>query len=194
MVDQDALNKIASKGLPMPFSVEKSGATRVSDATTVYKEQIAQAALVIFETISALGEVKIGTIEIIGGKKGLVVDLDAEGLVGTIFEPAEGGVPAEYWSLLHELRVKPPAAVPSPRLAMVDPVILDKIKAILQDYVGDFTERIFQNQMKNQGIKIEELHNEDVRRLILALGKATSMIVGRSKGRDLSKKLIELVK
>jgi hypothetical protein len=48
--------------------------------------------------------------------------------------------------------------------------------------------------MKNQGIKIEELHNEDVRRLILALGKATSMIVGRSKGRDLSKKLIELVK
>ena len=194
MVDQDALNNIASKGLPMPFSVDKSGAACVADATTAYKEQIAQAALVIFETISALGEVKIGTMEIIGGKKGLVVDLDAEGLVGTIFEPVEGRVPSEYWSLLHELRAKPAAAVPSQRLAIVDPVILDKIKAILQDYVGDFTERIFQNQMKNQGIKIEELHNEDVRRLILALGKATSMIVGRSKGRDLSKKLIELVK
>jgi len=193
-MDQDALNKIASKGLPMPFSVDRSGATLVADSTMAYKEQLSQAALVIFETISALGEVKIGTIEIIGEKKGVVVDLDAEGLVGTIFEPIEGRVPPEYWNLLRELRVKPAAAVPSQRLAMVDPVILDKIKAILQDYVGDFTERIFQNQMKNQGIKIEELHNEDVRRLILALGKATSMIVGRSKGRDLSRKLIELVK
>jgi len=193
-MDQDALNKIASKGLPMPFSVDRSGATLVADSTMAYKEQLSQAALVIFETISALGEVKIGTIEIIGEKKGVVVDLDAEGLVGTIFEPVEGRVPPEYWNLLRELRVKPAAAVPSQRLAMVDPVILDKIKAILQDYVGDFTERIFQNQMKNQGIKIEELHNEDVRRLILALGKATSMIVGRSKGRDLSRKLIELVK
>jgi len=193
-MDQDALNKIVSKGLPMPFSIDRSGATLVADATVVYKEQLAQAALVIFETISALGEVKIGTIEIIGEKKGVVVDLDAEGLVGTIFEPVEGIVPHEYWTLLHQLRVKPAAAVPPQRMAMVDPVILDKIKTILQDYVGDFTERIFQNQMKNQAIKIEELHSEDVRRLILALGKATSMIVGRSKGRDLSKRLIELVK
>jgi hypothetical protein len=194
MMDQDALNKIVSKGLPMPFSIDRSGATLVADATMVYKEQLAQAALVIFETISALGEVKIGTIEIIGEKKGVVVDLDAEGLVGTIFEPVEGIVPPEYWTLLDKLRVKPAAAVPAQRMAMVDPVILDKIKTILQDYVGDFTERIFQNQMKNQAIKIEELHSEDVRRLILALGKATSMIVGRSKGRDLSKRLIELVK
>jgi uncharacterized membrane protein YebE (DUF533 family) len=48
--------------------------------------------------------------------------------------------------------------------------------------------------MKNQGIKAEELHGEDVRRLILALGKATGMIVGRKKGRELSSKLTELVK
>jgi hypothetical protein len=48
--------------------------------------------------------------------------------------------------------------------------------------------------MKNQGINAKELHKEDVRRLILALAKATSMIVGRSKGRELSSKLTELVK
>ena len=80
------------------------------------------------------------------------------------------------------------------RAALVDPGVLEKIKGILGEYVGDFTERIFQNQLKNQNIKIDELHAEDVRRVILALSKATSMIVGRSKGRELSKRLTELVK
>ena len=192
-MDLDTLNSAVAKGLPMPFAVEKSGATLVSNEAAVYKEQIVQMATVIFETISALGEVKIEQVEIIGGKKGVIMDLDAEGLIGTLFEPAAGVVPADYWKLLKELRVKPSVSVPR-RMAIVDPAILEKIKTILQDYVGDFTERIFQNQLKNQGINVKELHEEDVRRLILALGKATSMIVGRSKGRDLSSKLTELVK
>jgi hypothetical protein len=192
-VDQDALNHAVTKGLPMPFALTKSGTTLVANATAEYKENLAQTALVIFETISALGEVKIETIEVVGEKKGIIMDVDAEGLTGTIFEPREG-VAVEYLKLLRELRVKPVAAVPMGRMALVDPGILEKIKAILQDYVGDFTDRIFQNQMKNQGIDAEELHGEDVRRLILALSKATGMIVGRRKGRELSSKLIELVK
>ena len=194
-MDEDALNKFAAKGLPMPFSVSKTRETLVSDAVAVYKEQIAQMALVVFETISTLGEVKIEGIEIVGDKRGMIMGLDAEGLIGTIFEPTEGAVLVSYWNLLKELRTKPPpTVVPSRRMAIVDAGILEKIKAILQDYVGDFTDRIYQNQMKNQGINAEELHAEDVRRLILALAKATSMIVGRSKGRELSKKLTELVK
>jgi hypothetical protein len=173
--------------------VEKAGATLVSSEADAYKEQISQMATVIFETINALGEVKIEQIEIIGDTKGVILDLDAEGLIGTLFEPAAGAVPHDYWKLLKELRVKPAVAVPQ-RMAIIDPGILEKIKTILEDYVGDFTERIFQNQMKNQGINVKELHKEDVRRLILALAKATSMIVGRSKGRELSSKLTELVK
>jgi hypothetical protein len=192
-VDLDALNNAVAKGLPMPFAVEKAGATLVSSEADAYKEQISQMATVIFETINALGEVKIEQIEIIGDTKGVILDLDAEGLIGTLFEPAAGAVPHDYWKLLKELRVKPAVAVPQ-RMAIIDPGILEKIKTILEDYVGDFTERIFQNQMKNQGINVKELHKEDVRRLILALAKATSMIVGRSKGRELSSKLTELVK
>jgi hypothetical protein len=192
-VDLDTLNKAVTKGLPMPFSVEKSGATLVSNEADAYKEQITQMATVVFETINAIGEVKVEQIEIIGDAKGVILDLDAEGLIGTMFEPAVGAVPQDFWKLLRELRVKPTVAVPR-LMAIIDPGILEKIKTILEDYVGDFTERIFQNQMKNQGINIEELHEEDVRRLILALAKATSMIVGRSKGRELSSKLTELVK
>lgn len=193
-MDQEALNKVVSKGLPMPFSVAKAGTTLVAGPAAAYKEQLAQAGLVIFETISALGEVKIETIEIVGDKKGVIMDLDADGLIGSIFEPVQGQVPGEYWQLLRLLRVKPAKAVAMGRMVLVDPSILDRIKAILQEYVGDFTDRIFQNQMKNQGIKIEELHGEDVRRLILALVKATGMIVGRRKGRELSNRLTDLVK
>ena len=193
-MDKEILNNIATKGLPMPFSVSKDKGTLVSDAAACHEEQITQMALVVQETISAIGEVKIERIEMVGDKRGIIMDLDAEGLVGTLFEPAEGKVPVRYWDLIKELRVKPAAVAPLRRMAIVDATILDKIKAILQDYVGDFTERIYKNQMKNQGINVDELHAEDVRRLILALAKATSMIVGRSKGRELSKKLTELVK
>ena len=193
-VDLKALNDAVAKGLPMPFAVAKSGEALVADATASYKEKLAQVALVIFETISALGEVKITTIEVIGDKKGIIMDLGDDGLLGTIFQPEDDAIPVEYSKLLRQLRLKPVAAVPMGRMALVDPSILPKIKSILQEYVGDFTDRIFQNQMKNQGIKVEELHGEDVRRLILALGKATGMIVGRKKGRELSSKLTELVK
>jgi len=178
----------------MPFSVTKAGMALVAGPAAAYKEQLAQASLVIFETISALGEVKIETIEIVGEKRGVIMDLDADGLIGSIFEPLQGSVPAEYWQLLRLMRAKPAKAVAMGRMVLVDASILDKIKTILQEYVGDFTERIFQNQMKNQGINIEELHGEDVRRLILALAKATSMIVGRRKGRELSSRLTDLVK
>jgi hypothetical protein len=193
-MDQDILNNAVAKGLPMPFAVTKAGAILLADATADYKAKLAQVAMVIFETINALGEVKIGTIEAVGEKKGVVMDIDAEGLIGTIFEAEEGVIPADYLKLLRQLRAKPVTAVPMGRMALVDPSILDKIKGILQDYVGDFTERIFENQMKNQAINVKELHGEDVRRLILALSKATGMIVGRRKGRELSNRLIELVK
>jgi hypothetical protein len=193
-MDRTILNNAVQKGLPMPFSATMSGVTLVADAAAAYQEQIVQMATVIFETISAVGEVKIEKIELKGSKKGIILDMDAEGLVGTIVEPSSDLSRPELWQLLQELRVKPTSTPATRRMAIVDPGVLQKIKTILHEYVGDFTERIFQNQLKNQNIKTEELHEEDVRRVILALSRATSMIVGRSKGRELSKRLIDLVK
>ncbi len=178
----------------MPFAASISGETFVADAAAAYQEQIAQMAMVIFETLNALGEVKIEKIEIKGDKKGIVMKLEEEGMLGTIIEPAEDITRPEIWKLLQDISAKPVMTPAERRAALVDPRVLDKIKGILGEYVGDFTDRIFQNQLKNQNIKIDELHAEDVRRVILALSKATSMIVGRSKGRELSKRLTELVK
>jgi hypothetical protein len=193
-MDKNTLNNAVSRGLPMPFVASISGETFVADAAAAYQEQIAQMAMVIFETMNALGEVKIEKIEIKGDKKGIVIKLEEDGMLGTIIEPAEGITGPEIWKLLQEISAKPVMTPAERRAALVDPSVLEKIKGILGEYVGDFTERIFQNQLKNQNIKIDELHAEDVRRVILALSKATSMIVGRSKGRELSKRLTELVK
>lgn len=194
MMDKNTLNSAVSQGLPMPFAASVSGETIVADAAAVYQEQIAQMAMVIFETISALGEVKIERIEIKGEKKSIAVKLDEARMLGTILEPAEGITHPEIWKLLQEMITKPAMTPAERRAALVDPGVLEKIKEILGEYVGDFTERIFQNQLRNQNIKTDDLHAEDVRRVILALSKATSMIVGRSKGRELSKRLTELVK
>jgi hypothetical protein len=193
-MDQEKVKSAVSKGLPMPFAMTKAGATVIAEPAEPYKEQLVQTALVIFETIGALGEISIGTIEVVGDEKGVIMDLDTDGLVGTIFKASDEKKPDEYLGIIRGLRAKPVATVPMDRMALVDASILERIKTILQEYVGDFTERVFQNQMKNQGIKTTELHAEDVRRLILALSKATSMIVGRRKGRELSAKLTELVK
>ncbi len=193
-MERAVLNDAVAKGLPMPFSATPSGVTLVADAAAAYQEQIVQMATVIFETISAVGEVKIEKITLMGSKKGIMMDLNSEGLVGTVVESPKDLSNPEMWQLLQELRVKPTSTTAVRRTAIVDASVLDDIKAILHDYVGDFTERIFQNQLKNQNIKLDELHEEDVRRVILALTRATSMIVGRSKGRELSKRLIDLVK
>ena len=194
MMEKAVLNSAAEKGLPMPFAASISGDALASDAAVAYREQIAQMAMVIFETMKALGEVKIEKIEIKGDRKSIIIKLIEDGLFGTIIEPADDITRPELWNLLDGLRAKPAATPAERRVALVDPAVLDKIKTILGEYVGDFTDRIFQNQLKNQNIKVEELHAEDVRRIILALSKATSMIVGRSKGRELSKRLTELVK
>ena len=68
------------------------------------------------------------------------------------------------------------------------------MKDTMKDYLGDFTGRIFKNQLKAQRIKVEELYDDDARRLVFALGKAAGMIIGPSKGRDMTNKLLEILK
>ncbi len=95
--------------------------------------------------------------------------------------------------LVEETVEKPEVAVEKQKVKL-DAGILDTMKTTLKDYVGDFSERIFNNQLKAQRIKSEEMYDEDARRLIFALGKAAGMIIGPSKGRDMTNKLLALLK
>jgi hypothetical protein len=210
---QELLNSFEEKGLSCPFIASKTGDLVVASSAESIKNEIAQMTTVIFETIGAVGDIDIDKIEILADSKCLVLALDQENLMGSLFEQSEDVAIDDIWSSLQELKeqsagiavaekAKPkekpeekPKEKPEekPR-AIIDASILDNMKDAMKDYLGDFTERIFKNQLKAQRIKVEELYDTDARRLVFAFGKAAGMIIGPSKGRDMTNKLLELLK
>ena len=187
-MDKKILNNYGDKGLPSPFVVMRSGETTVSQRDEAIKDAISQITMVIFETISTIGNIKIDTIEILGDKKCVAIKLDEERAVGSLFDRTEGLVLGNIWRLIEELRGQTTIVVTPKKKTKVklDLDILEKIKTALNEYLGDFTERVYQNQLKTQNIKIDEFYDEDARRLIFALGKAAGMIIGPSKGNELT--------
>jgi hypothetical protein len=204
---QDLLNRFEKKGLSCPFIASKTGGVVVASSAESIKNEIAQMTTVIFETIGAVGDIDIDKIEILTDTKSLVLALDQENLMGSLFEPTEGVTMDDIWSFLKELKEQSAGvevAEEKPKVeekeveekpkVQIDTSILDNMKDTIRDYLGDFTERIFKNQLKAQHIKVEELYDNDARRLVFALGKAAGMIIGPSKGRDMTNKLLELLK
>lgn len=198
-MDQDVLNSYEKKGLSCPFVVSKSGEVAVAQSGESIKNEISQMTTVIFETIGAIGDIKIDSIEMLGDTKGLIMRLDEQNLLGSLFEQTKGLVLNNLWTLLEELKEQRPAAAvirapeEKPKVKL-ESSVLDAIKETLKDYLGDFTERIYKNQFKAQRIKVDEFYDEDARRLIFALGKAAGMIIGPSKGRDMTNRLLGLLK
>jgi len=195
---QESFNKFEAQGIGLPFAVTKSGETMVSQSGESLKSKLAQVGTVIFETIGAVGRVKIDTLEIVGDAKTVVMDFEDENMLGSLFELKEGTVITDVVNSLKTLKVEPHVEAvvkheeaPKPALTIN---ILDDIKAMLKEYVGDFADRIYQNQIKAQRIKTDEVHEEDARRLIFALGKAAGMIIGPSKGKELTNKLLAKLK
>lgn len=195
-MNQELLNKYGEKGLGSPFTIAKTGETVICQKGEHLKSKIAQMGTVIFETIGAVGRIKIETIEIVGNAKGLIIAVEDDNLIGTLFEPKEGLALVNLWNFLKELKSQPETIVKPEEKPKVKlpPNLLDEIKVILKEYLGDFTDRIYQNQFKAQRIKSEEFFEEDARRLIFALGKAAGMIIGPSKGKELTNKLLGKLK
>ncbi len=191
---ESILNRYTERGLSSCFVISRSGDIAVTRAAEEKKDQLVQMALVVFETISAVGEIKVDKIELVGESRGLIMQLSEERLVGNFFEADEGISVEERWTLLEDIKERPAASVEEPRRELLDAGILEKMKHITVDYLGDFTERIFNNQIKSHGIKVEELSPNDVRRLIATLTKAASMIIGPTKSRHMRNKLLELLK
>jgi len=195
-MNRELLNKYEERGLGYPFIVSKSGEIIISTKGESLKPKINQMATVIFETIGAVGRVEIDTIEMIGDTNGLIMEIEDEKITGSLFTSAEGISVNDLWGLLKELKTEMKVvAVPEekPR-AQLAPDFLSEIKAILKEYLGDFTERVYQNQLKAQRINPNELYEEDARRFVFALGKAAGMIIGPSKGKDLTNKLLTKLK
>jgi len=198
---QDFLKNFEEKGLPNPFIASKSGEVAITQSGESLKNEISQMATVIYETIGAIGDIKIDRIEMMGEAKGLIMELDETSIKGSLFEQNESVKLNDLWVLIRELKGEPVAVVEAREKPAKEKVkvklessVLDEMKTILKDYLGDFTERIYKNQLKGQRINIDEFYDDDARRLIFALGKAAGMIIGPSKGHILTNKLLELLK
>jgi|GEM_PF-673687 len=249
-MDRKILNTFEEKGLPCPFIASKKGDVEIAQSGAALAKQVSQMATVIFETIGAVGDIKVDQFEMSGADKKLVIAFMDDRLVGAIFPKTEDHDLKKMLKLMEELQaqasgvVKPvepvgeqpeeiveekqvEEAVPAvekeveekiveepepeeePEVEVEEKIkeppveetrvklgsdVLDTMKSTMNNYLGDFTERIFKNQVKAQRINIDELVDEDARRLIFALGKAAGMIIGPSKGREMTNKLLELLK
>ncbi len=195
-MDEQILNKIEERGLGLPFIVMKDGETITSKGGEPQKSKFSQTGTVLFESIGAVGGIKIDTIEIVGSSQSLLCDLAENELVGHIYATTQEQILDTIWNAIKEIRTRQEAEVvevekPKEKFS---PEFLDQLKAITQDYLGDFTERVYQNQLKAQRIKVDALYEEDIRRFIFALGKAAGMIIGPTKGKDLTNKLLGKLK
>ncbi|MEO0228041.1 MAG: hypothetical protein ABIL70_08355 [candidate division WOR-3 bacterium] len=192
----ELLNKIEDRGLGLPFITQKDGETTTSKTGEKQKQKFSQTATVVFETINALGGIKIDTLEIVGSNQSLLFDIGEGDLIGHIYATSQKDVLDSIYNAIKEIRAhkKAEGVEEEKPKEKFGPEFLDQLKSIVQDYLGDFADRVFQNQLKAQRIKAEELYEEDIRRFIFALGKAAGMIIGPTKGKDLTNKLLAKLK
>ncbi len=192
----ELLNKIENRGLGLPFISKKDGETITSKIGEQQKQKFSQTATVVFETIGALGGIKIDTLEIVGSNQSLLFDIGEGDLIGHIYATSQRGILDSIYNAIKEIRIhkKVEGVEEEKPKEKYSPEFLDQLKSIVHSYLGDFADRVFQNQLKAQRIKAEELYEEDIRRFIFALGKAAGMIIGPTKGKDLTNKLLAKLK
>jgi hypothetical protein len=201
-VAAEILDRYENKGVTWPFRCSRKGEVITSQSGAVFRNEFTQMATVIFETIGAIGDVKVDRMEIVGEKMGIIMELDRDGLIGSLFKRTPETSKSELWRLIDELKQQGPLPAEQKKIetpgvrarVKVDKHIFDDMKERVKEYLGDFTERIFKNQLKAQKIDLDDLYDEDVRRFILALGKAAGMIIGPSKGHEMTNRLMTLLK
>ncbi|MEO0162177.1 MAG: hypothetical protein ABIL74_07885 [candidate division WOR-3 bacterium] len=193
---EEILNRIEERGLGLPFIVKKDGTIFTSKGGEDLGYKFNQTATVVFETIGALGGIKIENLEIIGKNQSLLCEISEEEIIGHLFATVQMAIYDNILEAIKELKKRGEAIVKEEAKPKekYPPEFLDELKKLVQEYLGDFAERVFQNQLKAQRIKPEELYEEEIRRFIFALGKAAGMIIGPTKGRDLTNKLLARLK
>ncbi len=197
-MEQDALNRFEKRGLPCAFAVTKAGGVVTAQGAQLIRDEIAHLGMIIFETIGALGDIEINRIEMLGKTKGVLMELTGECIFGSVFNRTQDIIINNLWALLGDLKrqsaVRAPATSRGGPQTLYNSSTLDRVQEIMKDYVGDFTERIFKNQLKSQRLNVDELKEEEFHRFIDALGKAATMIIGPSKGREMKDRLLKLLK
>lgn len=191
MNPSDVIKKYESQGIGPIFMLEQKGDLFTAKADEKLRNEINQIGVILFETIAAIGQFPISEVGVVGQSRGLVIKLFDQRLAGMTFDAG-----AEYGSIQEQLnRFIQDLTKPEEKVEIkVDANIFDRIKAECLLYLGDFAEKIYQNQLKAQKVNMVEAKIEDAKRLVFGLNKAASMIIGPKRAKEMMDKLLEFVK
>lgn len=191
-----------------------------TDRYMVPETRIKRIALVLTQTMDALGGMVFDRFLLEGEDKRISLFSHDGGYCGVIFNSNVPFTSIEniYTGLISKAPVieeKPPAAEPEPVAAKPRPVtppveekppvaekedeiipagIFDEMGKVLNEYLGDFSETIFENQMSDLKVKIEPTPFSKLQKLCFSLQKASAMLIGPSQAREMVDKLLSLIK
>lgn len=191
-----------------------------TDQYNVPETRIRRIALVLTQTMDALGGMVFDRFLLEGEDKRISLFSHDGGYCGIVFQSNVPYTSIEniYTELIKKAPVaeeKPPEAKPEPVEAKpkveapkvekkpppkeVEDVIIpasvfDDMSKILNEYLGDFSETIFENQMSDLKLKSEPTPFSKLQKLCFSLQKASAMLIGPSQAREMVDKLLSLIK
>jgi len=92
-----------------------------------------------------------------------------------------------------KVKEEKPKITPTIEEIKVSPEVFDKIKEILKEYLGAFSETIFENQLKDTRLSKEDATLSKTKKFITNLQNAASMIIGPLKAREMGNKMLKLL-
>ncbi len=90
----------------------------------------------------------------------------------------------------------PPKEKPAPppeEEIKVEPRIFEEIKKILEEYLGAFAYPIFENQLKDARIDVNDASLKKTKKFIINLQSASAVIIGQAKAKEMGNKLLKLL-
>jgi len=187
-----------------------------TDKYSVPESRIRRIALVLTQTMDALGGIVFDRYILGGDDKRISIYKINEGYCGIIFQSdiPFRSIDNVYQGVISKLqavkekekekekpakkitkiaKVQETTEVPVKKDKMLDPSVFEKIKEILSQYLGDFTETIFENQMSDLKIDQKSAMFSKVQKMCFSLQKASGMIIGPSFAKEMVDKLLSVI-
>jgi len=188
-----------------------------TEAYTIPESRIKRIALVLIQTMDALGSIAFDRFLLEGADKRVSIYKYDGGYLGVIFESriSFSNVDDVYQTIISkqpavEIKKEPekkvkeipkekPVGKPFPKAPVkeekiLSPSVFEKMKEILSQYLGDFSETIFENQMSDSRIDPDAASFSKVQKMCFGLQKASSMLIGPSQAKEMVDKLLALIK
>ncbi len=219
---KDFLQELSKKELVLGsfYFKDNDNLFSFTDQYEVPETRIKRIALVLTQTMDALGGMIFDRFLLEGEDKRISLFNHNGGYCGIVFKSTVPYTSIEniFTELISKApaveekppEVKPTPAAPKPEVEAPTPkkeappeekediiipaTVFDEMAKTLNEYLGDFSETIFENQLSDLKIKTEPTPFSTLQKLCFSLQKASAMLIGPSQAREMVDKLLALIK